>query len=94
MTGRYLLKNKKSKILNCGYGKGYSVLEVVKNMNLILPKKIPIIFGKRRNKDIKSSISNTNKFNKIIRWKPKYNNLRYILKTSLEWEKKLNILKI
>lgn len=94
LTGRYLLKNKKSKILNCGYGKGYSVLEVVKNMNLILPKKIPIIFGKRRNKDIKSSISNTNKFNKIIRWKPKYNNLRYILKTSLEWEKKLNILKI
>ena len=89
LTAIYLLKNNKSKILNCGYGKGYSVLEVLKNMNLILSKKIPIIFGKRRIKDIKLSVSNTNKFNKYIKWKPKYNNLRYILKTSYEWEKKI-----
>ena len=89
LTAKYLLKNNKSKILNCGYGKGYSVLEVLKNMNLILSKKIPIIFGKRRIKDIKLSVSNTNKFNKYIKWKPKYNNLRYILKTSYEWEKKI-----
>ena len=89
LTAKYLLKNNKSKILNCGYGKGSSVLEVLKNMNLILSKKIPIIFGGRRVKDIKVSISDTNKFNKYIKWKPKYNNLRYILKTSYEWEKKL-----
>ena len=46
LTGRYLLKNKKSKILNCGYGKGYSVLEVVKNMNLILTKKFQLFLVK------------------------------------------------
>ena len=93
LAGKYLLKNNKSQILNCGYGKGYSVLEVVKNINLYLTKKIPIIFGKRRNKDIESSISNTKKFNKYIKWKPKYNNLKYILKSSYEWEKKFKTLK-
>ena len=45
LTGKYLLKNKKSKILNCGYGKGYSVLEV-KNMNLILTKKFQLFLVK------------------------------------------------
>ena len=93
LAGKYLLKNNKSHILNCGYGKGYSVLEVVKNINLILTKKIPIVFGKRRYKDIKTSIANTKKFNKYIKWKPKYNSLRYILKSSYEWEKKSKTIK-
>ncbi len=90
LAGKYLLKKNKSQILNCGYGKGYSVLEVVKNINLYLTKKIPITFGKRRHKDIMTSISNTKRFNKYIKWKPKYNNLKFILKSSYEWEKKQN----
>ena len=90
LAGKYLLKNNKSHIFNCGYGQGYSVLEVVKNINLFLTKKIPIVFGKRRYNDIKTSISNTKKFNKYIKWKPKYNSLRYILKSSYEWEKKFH----
>ena len=85
-----IIKNNNSQILNCGYGKGYSVLEVVKNINLYLKKKIPITFGKRRYKDIMTSISDTKKFNKFIKWKPKYNNLKYILKSSYEWEKNQN----
>ena len=89
LTAKYLIKNNKSKIFNCGYGNGYSILEVLDNMNSISKKKIPIVFGKRREKDIAVSISNTKKFQKCIKWKPKYNNLKYILKTSYEWEKKL-----
>jgi len=93
LTAKYLIENNKSKIFNCGYGKGYSVLEVVNNMNSIIKKKIPIIIGKRRNKDIEISISSTKKFHKYIEWKPKFNNLKYILKTSFEWEKKLKYIK-
>ena len=61
----------------------------LKNYEFIIKKKIPTIYGERRNKDIKLSIADTKKFNKHIRWKPKFNNLKYILKTSLQWEKKL-----
>ena len=89
LTAKYLVKNKKSKIFNCGYGKGYSVLDVLKNMNKIIPKKIPILVGKRRPKDIVISISNTKKINKYIKWKPKFSNLNKILNSSYRWEKKL-----
>ena len=58
-------------------------------MNSIIKKKIPIFFGKRRDRDIQVSISNTKKFNRNIKWKPKYNSLKYILRTSYQWEKKL-----
>ena len=48
LVAKYLLKKNKSKIFNCGYGKGYTVLEVIKSMNKIISKKIPIRIGKRR----------------------------------------------
>ncbi len=83
----YLIRNKKSEIFNCGYGQGFSILDVVKSMNKILKKKIPIKLGKPRKNDIERSIANTKKFNKYFVWKPKYNNLKTILKSSLEWDK-------
>ena len=83
----YLIKKQKSEIFNCGYGKGFSILDVVKSINKILKKKIQIKFGKPRKNDIERSVANINKFNKYISWKPKYNNLSSILKTSLEWDK-------
>ncbi len=88
LTTKYLLNKNKSKIFNCGYGKGYSVMEVVKNMNEIIPKKISFFFGKRRPKDIGFSVSNTKKFKNHFKWKPKYNNIKFILRSSLDWEKK------
>ena len=34
-------------------------------------------------------ISNVSKLNNLLKWKPKYNDLKFIIKTSLDWEKKL-----
>ena len=90
LTAKYLTKDKKSEIFNCGYGKGFSIMEVVNNMNKILQKTLPTIIGKRRDKDIKSSIANVQKFKDYFGWEPKFNDLKHILKTSYEWEKKLN----
>ena len=90
LSGKYLTKDKKSEIFNCGYGKGFSIMEVVNNMNKILQRTLPTIIGKRRDKDIKSSIANVQKFKDCFDWEPKFNDLKYILKTSYEWEKKLN----
>lgn len=86
---KYLQKFKKSEIFNCGYGKGYSVLEVIRTMNQILSKKIPVTFGKRRQGDLTSVIADVSKIRKKIRWRPRYNNLKLILKSSLKWERKV-----
>lgn len=91
LSAEYLMKNKKSDIFNCGYGKGFSVKEVINTYNQILDKKIKFIIGPKRPGDSKSVVANPNKLMQTMLWKPKYNNLKYILKTAYEWEKKLTI---
>ena len=82
-----LFKNAESDFCNCGYGKGYSVKEVISEMENIINDKLKVEIGPRREKDISISIANCEKFKKKFNWKPKFNNLNYILRTALEWEK-------
>ena len=84
----YLIKNKKSFILNCGYGRGYSVLQIV-NVLKKINQKNKINFVQRRPGDIAQIYSNTKKFKKLLKWKPKYNNINKIIKSAIIWERKL-----
>ena len=86
----FLNKTKKSNIFNCGYGKGYSVQEVVDSANKITDGSIKYQYGKRRLGDSEILVSDVSKLNNLINWKPKYNNLKTILKTAIDWEKKIN----
>mgnify|MGYP000923209077 FL=1 len=88
-TLKYISKNSKSLILNCGYGKPYSVLEIA-NILKKKNKKTQINFKNRRPGDIDEVYSNTKKFDKILKLKPKYDNLEYILNSARMWEKKIN----
>ena len=85
-----LIRNGRSNIYNCGYGKGYSVKEVLHNLNKLLKKKLKYKIGPRRPFDCKYMVANSNKFINHFSWKPKHNNLKKILSTSLEWENKIN----
>ena len=85
----YLNNNKKSFILNCGYGKGYSVQQIV-NIFKKIKKGVETQYQKRRSGDIAQVYANTKKFKKILRWKPKYNDIKLIIKSAISWEKKLD----
>ena len=89
-AAKYLLKNHQSNIFNCGYGKGYSVLDVINEANIITDGKIKFGFSKRRPGDSENLVSNVSKISKHINWKPKYDNLKEIIESSINWEKKLN----
>ena len=82
----YLENNKKSFILNCGYGKGYSVQEIVTIFKKI-KKNLIINYQKRRPGDIAQVYSNTKKLNQLLQWRPKYNNMNKIIKSAINWEK-------
>jgi UDP-glucose 4-epimerase len=82
-------KNDKSTILNCGYGKGFSVLEVVNNFKKFSKNKVLIKFEKRRKAEIVESVANVIKLKKYIKWRPKFFNLSRMIKNSIDWEKKL-----
>lgn len=84
-------KEKISKILNCGYGKGYSVLEIVQAFEKIIKKKIKIKYVKKRKGDVESIVSNINNFNNFFK-KDKLllsKSLDKIIYQSLQWEKKI-----
>ncbi len=86
IAAEYLLKNKTTDIFNCGYGKGYSVLEVIKAANIITGNKIEFEYNKRRPGDSEQLISNVEKLKNKMNWNPKFNNLNLIIKTAIDWE--------
>ncbi|MDC3145827.1 UDP-glucose 4-epimerase GalE [Candidatus Pelagibacter sp.] len=89
VSAKYLLDGGKSDLFNCGYGKGYSVKEVIQNLNEILNKKIEVKIGPRRFGDSKMIVSQVDKFKNKFSWKPKLDNLKIILNTAIQWEIKL-----
>ena len=86
---KLIIKKKIFLKLNCGYGFGFSVLEVLQEFIKVSKKKINYKFVKKRKGDIISSVSNSSKLKKIIKWKPKYHSLNYLVKSSLNWYKKM-----
>lgn len=78
--------NKKSYLLNCGYGTGYSVLQIIKKFEYLFKLKIKIKFVPRRKGDISDIIASTKKLNKFINLNKK-NKLKEIILTTLKWEK-------
>ena len=84
----YINTKKKSIILNCGYGKGYSVLDII-NIFKKMNKKLIVYYAKKRPGDVAQIYANIRKLKKILRWKPKHNDLKKILKSAFKWEKKL-----
>ena len=81
----YINNNSKSITINCGYGKGYSVLDIVKIFKKI-KKNLTINITAKRKGDVESVYADTQKLKKILKIKMQYNNISKILKSSIKWE--------
>jgi len=85
----YLRNNGESQTLNCGYGHGYSVREVLDSVERVSASKLKIVEEPRRAGDPPCLIAAVDRIHEIFDWKPQYDDLDVIVKTSLDWEKKL-----
>ncbi len=85
----YLRTGGESTTLNCGYGHGYSVREVLDAVGRANGKPLNIIEEARRAGDPPSLVANTTRIHEVLDWKPQYDNLDIIAKTALAWERKL-----
>jgi len=83
-----ILLIKKSVILNCGYGKGISVMKVAKEFKTQSKNKVNILIQDRRAGDMEKTVAENKKLLKFIKWKPKYNKLNFLVKNSIKWEQK------
>lgn len=78
-----------STTLNCGYGHGYSVREMLETVKRVSGMDINIIEEPRRPGDPASLIAEASKIRELFKWQPQYDDLDTIVATALEWERKL-----
>jgi UDP-glucose 4-epimerase len=85
----HLRKGGESGVFNCGYGRGYSVLDVIKAVEKANGAPINKIMGPRRPGDSEAIIAGADRARQILGWQPKYDALDFIVDTALKWEKHL-----
>jgi len=86
---KYLRGGGESAVLNCGYGHGYSVREVLAAVERANGEKLTIAEEPRRAGDPPELIAVANRVREVLGWSPQYDNLDTIVKTALEWERKI-----
>lgn len=75
---------------NCGYGKGYSVLEVVSTAERVTGRSIPHVFAPRRDGDIASMVADPSQGQSVLGWSPQHDSLEDMIRSAWEWELTLN----
>jgi len=82
----YLKHGGESTLVNCGYGRGYSVREVIEAVNRIHGTDIKVVEEERRAGDPPALIAAVDKIHETLDWTPQHADLDVIVKTSLDWE--------
>ncbi len=85
----YLEGGGESTILNCGYGKGYSVRQVLDAVARLHGEPLNIVEEPRRAGDPPSLIARADRIRSLLGWQPRFDDLDVIVRSSLDWEKKL-----
>jgi len=85
----YLRRGGKPTTLNCGYGHGYSVREVLAAVERVNGAALNITEEPRRDGDPPVLIAEARKIQKVLGWQPQFDDLETIVRTSLEWERKI-----
>ncbi|MCH9693231.1 MAG: UDP-glucose 4-epimerase GalE [Gammaproteobacteria bacterium] len=85
----YLRNGGEPQFLNCGYGHGYSVREVLAAVERASGAPLKIDEEPRRAGDPPELIAVADRVRDVLGWTPKYDDLDTIVRTSLEWERKI-----
>lgn len=85
----FIEKNNESEIFNVGYGKGYSVKEVVSFAKKVSGDDFDVQMAPKRAGDPANLVSNPKKLKELTNWEAKNDDLELIIKSALNWEKKL-----
>ncbi|HEX7341698.1 MAG TPA: UDP-glucose 4-epimerase GalE [Rhodanobacteraceae bacterium] len=86
---RYLREGGASATLNCGYGHGYSVRDVLAAVSRAHGAPVPCVEAPRRAGDPPSLVASAARIRTTLGWQPQHDDLDFIARTSLAWERKL-----
>ncbi|WP_457567736.1 UDP-glucose 4-epimerase GalE [Desulfurobacterium sp.] len=82
----HLMDGGKSEVFNCGYGKGYSVKEIIETAKKVTGKAFKVIEDERRKGDPAVLVADPGKLKRLLNWKPEFDDLEFIIKTAWNWE--------
>jgi UDP-glucose 4-epimerase len=85
----YLRNGGDSTTLNCGYGHGYSVRDVLRSVESVSGKALKIIDEPRRAGDPPELVAVADRIRDVLGWTPQFDDLDTIVRTSLDWERKI-----
>jgi UDP-glucose 4-epimerase len=85
----YLRRGGASTTLNCGYGHGYSVREMIAMVERVNGRPLPTIEQPRRAGDPPSLIARAERVRQVLGWSPQHDNLEAIVRSQLAWERRL-----
>jgi len=85
----YLHTADNSLVLNCGYGHGYSVREVIAAVERAVGHAFPLRQAPRRPGDSPALVAGTTRIREILKWNPRHDDLDFIVSTALAWERTL-----
>ena len=85
----YLRNGGASTTLNCGYGRGYSVREVLDAVTKAVGHPFAINYAGRRPGDVVVSVAAANRIRQLLRWTPELDDLDAIVRHALAWERHL-----
>jgi len=86
---RYLRGDGGSATLNCGYGRGFSVLDVIETVKRVSGTDFKVDMGPPRPGDPAQIVASSDRARALIGWKPAYDDLSTIVTHALGWERKL-----
>lgn len=87
----YLRNGGANLLLNCGYGTGYSVREVVEAVKRASGNNFPVTLSPRRPGDPAAIVARADRIRNELGWQPRYNDLDTIVSHALAWERKLAV---
>jgi UDP-glucose 4-epimerase len=87
----YLRDGGASTTLNCGYGRGYSVREVVDTVKSVSGIDFTVRQSPRRAGDPPAIVAGADKVRSLLGWRPRYDDLNGIVKNALDWEQHLQV---
>jgi UDP-glucose 4-epimerase len=85
----YLRRGGASVTLNCGYGRGFSVLEVIEAVKQVSGVDFEVAFAGRRVGDPAQIVAASDRARSLLKWRPHFDDLRTIVCHALAWERKL-----
>ena len=86
---RGLERGGESRVLNCGYGHGFTVREVLKAVQAEAGVRLSVRDGPRRAGDPPCLVSDTSRMRAAFGWRPRFDDLGHIVRTALAWERRL-----